>query len=94
MEAQQVYRLPMGLKDWPDSHGMTNCDYSIEEWFEQFLRDGGTGNYTAWNFCGYVWFSDGKYHCEIWQYRHFKETVTADTLPEIMKMASDKYGYE
>lgn len=94
METEKVYRIPKGLKDWPDFSGMSNFDHEIDVGFEDFLRDGGTGAYAALDLNGSVWFEDGKFHCEIWRFKEYRETISADTLSEIMELASDKYGYE
>lgn len=47
--------------------------------------------YSGWNFHGKVWY-DGKWNCEVWTYGNHKETVSEDSLEEIMETVSDKYG--
>jgi len=57
-------------------------------------QNGKRACYPAWDFWGEVWWDDGKWHCEVWVYRTARETITSDTIPELMRRVSDKYGYD
>lgn len=72
---------------------MTNFGHSIDDGFEERLRDENCwGNHHAWNFCGDVWFEDGKFHENVYQYHVFQSELEAETLEELMKLVNAKYG--
>lgn len=73
--------------------GMTNFDHSIDDGFEDALRAGGVfGRHAAWNFNGKVWFADGRFHEEVWQYHSPVGVRSADTLRELMETVNDEFG--
>jgi hypothetical protein len=75
--------------------GMSNMDGVIDEGFPEALQAQPgevCGQHSAMNFCGYVWFADGKFHEEVWMYGSPISTLTADTLPELMNLVNGKYG--
>jgi len=74
--------------------GMSNCDHSIDEGLEEALEEGGLCQYSGWNFCGYVWFEDGQYTCQVWCHKSPMEEISADTLEELMENVSSEYGHE
>lgn len=74
---------------------MSNADHTIEEDVAKELKKGSFyAQYAGWNFCGYVWWNENKWSCEIWQYNSHIDTVQGDTLQEIMDKVSEEYGYE
>lgn len=74
---------------------MTNFDHSIDyELAPQLIGENSYASYPAWDFHGSVWHEEGQYHCEIWQYRSYQETISAETLGEIMDIVSGEYGSE
>jgi hypothetical protein len=76
--------------------GMTNYDHSIDERFGPWLREAEPrarwGQYSAQDFCGYVWFDGQQFACEILIYGAPINTIRADTLEEIMTLACERYG--
>jgi len=50
--------------------------------------------YPAWNFYGEVWYENNQFHCEIWRYHCHIDTISVDTLEEIMEEASENYGWD
>jgi hypothetical protein len=84
----------MNVPDWEDiDEVMTNFDNTIKEGAEEKLRSGQfVGTYHAWNFFGLVWFQDGLFHCQVMRYRSVCETVSKESLKEIMDYCCDKYG--
>ena len=73
---------------------MSNFDGLIEEGADEALRDGAAGSYPAWNFHGTVWHEDGEFHCAIMVYHIHQGVIKADTLEEIMQIASEEYGHQ
>ena len=72
---------------------MSNFDGRIEEWAEFRLKNEACfGGYPAWNFWGAVWFEDGQFHCMIKRYCSHIDTISANSLQEIMNIACDRYG--
>jgi hypothetical protein len=72
---------------------MTNFDHTIEPDAEETLKKNKVfGVYPAWNFRGIVWYEDGVFYCEIWQYGDHVNTIEGDDLSEIMETASQLYG--
>lgn len=74
----------------------SNCDGSINRKMkERLLKDADVcGQYSALNFCGYVWFQDGMWNCWVWCHKVPQELVSARSIKAIMATVSDKYGYE
>lgn len=72
---------------------MSNFDHTVN-WDEakKLLAENTYGSYPAWDFHGSVWYENEQYHCEIWQYGSYQETISASTLEDIMGKASDNYG--
>jgi len=74
---------------------MSNFDHKVEDWAEEKLKSGDYyGGYAAWNFHGHVWFADGSFHVTIRCYGSHVDTVTEDTLQDIMDTCSELYGSE
>ena len=74
---------------------MSNFDHDIEKGAERKLKSGKFwGEYLAWNFNGTVFFNskEKKFQCEIMQFHSHIDTLKADSLKEIMDIASVKYG--
>ena len=74
---------------------MTNLDHSIDEEIAERLKNEEIwAQYSAWDFCGYVWWNreSNQWSCMIWVYRSHVETIHADTLEEIMEEASKRHG--
>ncbi len=75
--------------------GMSNYDHSIDQGFEEALRsnpDAAYGSHNAWDFYGEVYFKDSKFHEDVYQYRDYQETISADSLGELMAAVNSKYG--
>ena len=78
-----------------DEPVMSNFDHTIDDAAERLLKQNKVySGYPAWNFHGDVWFEDGKFYCEIWQYHNHVNTVEASTLQEIMDTCCEFYGGE
>lgn len=76
---------------------ISNFDHEIPEGLEEKLKSGDFYcDYPAWNFHGTVFYNQEKklFQCEVMQYQSHVDTIVAPSLKEIMKLASDKYGYE
>ena len=95
MEQVIDIRIPEKFQEFDGDDIMLNFDRAVVE--ETAIAIKGEelfSRYAGWNFNGMVWWQDEKWHCEVWQYRSYMETVSEDTLDEIMITVSDKYGYE
>lgn len=76
---------------------MSNFDGRIDEGIATQLQTGDYfAQYSAWNFCGYVWRDRdaAQWHCEIWRYNTHADTLTAENLEAIMREAGERYGRE
>lgn len=72
---------------------MSNFDHIIDkDVAKKIKREDYYAQYSGCNFCGYVWWQNNKWHCEVWRYRSFVETISENTLEEIMSSVSDQYG--
>lgn len=74
---------------------MTNSDHTIDKEVAEAIKGKELfSTYTAWEFCGIVWWDSSleKWCCQIDKYRTTMEIIIEDTLEEIMSIASDKYG--
>ena len=82
-------------EDWPELSDsvMSNFDHKIDWEVAEKLKEGGvTADYPGWNFYGQVWYSDGKYRCEVTCYCVHQTTLVSDSLQEIMDEASSRWG--
>ena len=83
--------LPEGLVEIGEV--MSNFDGVIEEDAEfRLMNEPSYGAYSAWEFWGAVWFEDGQFHCMIKRYCRHIDTISADSLQEIMDIACDRHG--
>lgn len=74
---------------------MSNFDKKIDRDVENELKNNECfSQYAGWNFCGYVWYKEDKFYCEVWQYNSYIETVVENSLEEIMATVSSDYGEE
>jgi hypothetical protein len=83
-------------QEWSEIElSMSNFDGLIDDGFADALKAGPVfGRHAAYNFNGRVYFKDGRFHEDVWRYGVHVETLTADTLEELMREANTKYGYE
>lgn len=89
-----MLKIPGNYKEYSEAV-MSNFDHEINESIAKKLKKENIySQYAGWNFCGYVWWNRKikKWCCEVWQYRSHVETITANTLNEIMEDVSNKYG--
>jgi len=88
-----VENVPASYEEWPNAV-MTNFDHTIDNEVAGILMEKPFyAQYSGWNFCGYVWWDDGMWACEVMQYNATMEVVRAETLDEVMEIVSDRYGY-
>ena len=72
---------------------MSNFDHFVDKELEEILKKGKAwGTHPAWNFHGDVWFADEKFHEEVWVSHTYRETISADSLRELMEEVNSKYG--
>lgn len=73
---------------------MSNFDHEIDYDIAEQLIDTNTyAEYPARDFYANVWYQDGEYYCQIYQYGTHVDTINDKDISEIMNMASDKYGW-
>jgi hypothetical protein len=78
-------------------YAMSNFDHSIDAGMADALKaqPGEVhGRHAAWNFNSLVYYLNGKFHAEVYQYRSFTDHIVADTLEELMQESNEKYGNE
>ena len=76
---------------------MSNFDHVIPVGLDKKLKSGNfCCDYSAWNFCGTVFYNREKemFQCEVMRYCVHVDTITSQTLQGIMEIASEKYGYD
>jgi hypothetical protein len=76
---------------------MTNYDHEIEDGMLEALTENQGkvyGNHCGYNFCGYVYYHDGKFHEEVMRYGIHVGTMSADSLDELMTVVNNEYGWE
>lgn len=82
-----------GLQECESGY-ISNFDFAADDGVEEELRTGKRYcEYTGWDFCGYVWFADGKFKCDVWRYKSPVEIIEADTIEALMHAVSEEYGY-
>ena len=74
--------------------GMSNFDHEIDNGFEEALvGKQHSGRHAGWNFNGVVYHKDGQFHEDVWEYGEFIETISTNTLKELMESVNDKYEW-
>ena len=74
---------------------MSNLCGTIDEGFAEALKNKKTfGNHFAWNFKGFVYWSNGNFNTDVWCYGIYQETLSEDTLEELMISVNMLYGSE
>jgi len=89
-------KIPDDYSEYPEAI-MTNFNHSIDTKVAAKLKSTKSfAQYAGLNFCGYVWWKGSKsqWKCEVWVYGSHRETISAETLEEIMGKVSEKYGSE
>lgn len=72
----------------------SNFDHKLDKSIEATLQDNPTvyASHTGWDFCGHVWYSNGKWYEEVWRYRSVVETIIGLSIMEVIKETNEKYG--
>jgi hypothetical protein len=86
---------PVSACPLPECGGavMSNFDREVEPDAEEVLARG-WGEYTAWDFFGRVWKDGARYKCEVWRYGSPACVMEAGTLPDLMRVVSDEWGWK
>ncbi len=72
---------------------MRNLDGFIDEDVAAILRENELlAEHHAWDFCGTVWFADGRWHEIVRVHHKVVASYSADTLPKLMELASAQHG--
>lgn len=77
--------------------GMTNFDHTIDDGFAAALQaEPGEvfGRHADRDFNGEVWYADGQFHEEVWVHHVPLQTISADTLQELMAAVNAIYVRE
>jgi hypothetical protein len=94
MELTDKSRIPEGFTEY-DETLMSNFDHDIDEKVAEAIKDKPLyAQYAGYGFCGYVWWQDNKWCCEVWCHGNWCETFVEDSLKDIMSEVSQEYGYE
>lgn len=76
---------------------MSNFDHVVDEGLAEALKENEGaiyGAHPATNFFGKVYYSNEKYYEEVWRYHSVVDTLSADTLEDLMTLVNDKHGWE
>lgn len=88
-------QLPNSFKEYNGEEIMSNFDGQINFRTAQAIKTNPLySGYSGWYFYGYVWWEEGQWHCDVWQYRSYKETFSSSTLEELKNDVCDSYGYD
>ena len=76
-----------------DDLGMSNFDHEIDSGFEDAIKEESVwGTHSAWDFNGQVYYLNSQFHEDVYRYGCYQETVSADSLKELMKKVNARYG--
>lgn len=88
-------RIPENYTESTREEIMSNFDGVVIKATADYIKDKPLfSRYAGWNFNGRVWFQNDKWNCEVWTYGSYCETISEDTLEELMTSVSNEYGYE
>jgi predicted ester cyclase len=75
----------------------SNFDHCLNEKVaDELVEQNGkiVAQHAAWNFCGYIWYENGNFHEQVWQYKkpvaEFKNKNIIDLIDEV----NSEYGNE
>ncbi len=87
-------RIPESYTEFPETL-MSNFDHLIKKNVGESIKGKLLyAQYSGWNFCGYVWWEEDIWNCEVWAYNIYRKTFNAETLQEIMSLVSNEYGHD
>ncbi len=90
----ELLKKPEDFEMYPDTL-MSNFEHSINKEVEKKIKGQKIyAQYTGGDFYGYVWYDNNKWNCEVWRYNFHIETITKDSLEEIMEEVFSEYGSE
>lgn len=77
-------------------HLMSNFDYAIDVGvMEAMEAPDSFATYPGRNFhCDKVWLDDGRWCAQVWRYGRHVDTASSDSPEGLMKVISDKYGWD
>ena len=75
--------------------GMSNFDQEIDKGFAEALKTSHVfGTHSARDFNGDVYWNGKQFVEDVWRYHSLVDTIKADTLPELMELVNNEYGYD
>lgn len=76
---------------------MSNFDHEIDEGMQKHLMSN-EGleycNHCAMDFCGYVYYQDGVFIEDVFRYGAHIDTITANSLDDLMEKVNNEYGWD
>lgn len=73
----------------------SDFDHQLDQEVAQQLKSGEVyAQHAGGSFCGYVYFKDGMWFEEIWQYNEHIETLSDKDLKTLICEAIDRFGAE
>lgn len=58
------------------------------------LTDGKIGTHAAWNFCGYVWLTDGVWFESVWVHKQMVTTYSSNNLDALIEHVNGRFGHD
>jgi hypothetical protein len=85
-------RIPDHFTEFPEEI-MSNLDRTIDfNVASAIIEKPLYAQYSGYDFCGYVWWEQGEWYCEVWQHKQYKDTFKNHVLGGIMLQVSEEYG--
>ena len=73
----------------------SNFDDILDEQVKIKLKEEGTiATHAAWDFCGYIWFSEESWFELVMQYKRPVALYKSDDLEELLLNTKENYGWE
>jgi len=71
----------------------SNFDHSLNAEVVKELETGDKfAQHSAWNFCGYVYKDQSGWHEEVWRHGSTVETLSGDSVENVIQQANSEYG--
>lgn len=73
----------------------SNSNHELDEQvMDQLRHEPGTcASHTAWDFCGWVWYQDGRWHEQVHQYLEVVDERSAENLRELIDGVNAHFGH-
>jgi glutathione peroxidase-family protein len=94
---ENVTKVTDSVMDETGEPVYSNLDHELNQEIVTILKNNEGKLYAqhaAWNFCGYIWFKDGKWHEQVLRYHIVVNELSDTDIESLIDEANSLYGYD